>query len=305
MDLYEILSPGGRECAMTEFIKAKAEKLGYACKTDVFGNLICQRGSGAKITFECGADTVCFMKTAETDGGMIKIAVPKSSDVASLIGKKVKFLNGVTGFVRCSKTEKPEDFDLSVDIGETDRESAAEKVPTGEFGSVLCDMTETDKFIFGNGLSSYAPVAVMLEVMENISHSGISFVFTAQKRFAGRGIKALLGDYETDYFVSVDTISEKGEIKCGGGAAVIIKDKTGVLNVDVRKALISSAGGDVQIAATDDNMYLDLPQICGKGTLSGCVCLAIRDKNKSYEGCAKSDIKSAAAMLLKFAKEVR
>lgn len=300
MELYEVLSPSGREAAMVEFIKEKAERAGFSCRADAFGNLICEKGgTGKKFTIECGMDTVCIMKTAETKDGMLKIGVPDSKMAGNLAGSKVQFQNKTVGVIRCGKTEKIEDFDLSVDIGETDREAAAKKVPTGEFGTVVCDKTETGRFIFGNGVSTYAPIETVLRVMEKCENKNVSFVFTAQKKFAGRGIKALLGGYDTDYFVSVNSAAEDENVKCGGGAVVIIKDKSTVLSVSARKCLIES-GKKVQLAATEENLYAELPQICGNGAMSGCVCLPVRDKDKPYEGCMKDDIESAAELLLNF-----
>ncbi len=300
MEIFKILSPGGREDNMRKYLKSFAEKLGYNTREDVFGNLICGEG---KVTIECGMDTVSFMKTAETDTGMIKIAVPVSSMVKSLIGKKVEFLNGVKGVVRSSKTEDAEDFDLSIDIGETDKDSAKRAVPTGEFGTLVCDAFENGKYIFGNSISSYIPILVVLSVMEKAKGKA-AFVFTASKKFAGRGIKALLSDYETEQFISVNTAEEKDEIKCGGGVAVVIKEKGALPTVSLRQSLINAAEGDVQLLSTEESLYLDLPQIIGKGAKSGGVCVAVRDKDKGYEAAAKADIESAAALIINYLKQV-
>lgn len=300
MEIFKILSPSGREDNMRAYIKSRAEKLGCKTSCDVFGNLICGEG---KVTIECGMDTVSIMKTAETDTGMIKIAVPVSSSVKALLGKKVEFLNGVKGVVRCQKSENIEDFDLSVDIGEADKESAAKAVPTGEFGTVICDAFENGKYIFGNGISSYIPILVMLSLMEKAKGKA-AFVFTAGKKFAGRGIKSLLGNYETEEFISVNTTKEKDEVKCGGGAAVVIKEKSALPTVSLRKELISAAEGDVSLLSTDESLYLDLPQIFGKGAKSGGVCIAVRDKDNGYEAVSKADIESAAALILNYLKQV-
>lgn len=300
MEIFNILSPSGREDNMRDYIKSRAEKMGYNTREDVFGNLICGIG---KVTIECGMDNVSFMKTAETDTGMIKIAVPVSSSVKNLIGKKVEFLNGVKGVIRSNKTEDAEDFDLSIDIGEENKKSAENAVPTGEFGTVITDAFETDKYIFGNMISSYIPVLIMLSVMEKAKGKA-AFVFTASKKFAGRGIKALLSDYETEQFISVNTAEEKDEIKCGGGAAVVIKEKGALPTVSLRQSLIKSAEGEVQLLSTEESLYLDLPQIIGKGAKSGGVCVAVRDKDKGYEAASKADIESAAALIINYLKQV-
>ncbi len=299
MNIYEILAPSGRERAMAEYIKEKAEAMGYICRFDTFGNLICGDG---EITIECGMDTVSFMKTAETDSGMIKIAVPNKATVKMLAGKKVRFLNGRVGVVRCDKIEDAEDFDLSVDIGLSDKESAKNAVPVGEFGAVVCDEFETENFVFGNGISSYIPIIVLLEVMEKVKDKA-AFVFTAGRRFGGRGLKALLGDYDAKTLISVNTTAEKSEIKCQKGVAVVIKEKGAVPNVDLRQELIASADR-VQLLYEEDNLYLDLPQIYGKGAKAGGICIPVRDKDGTYEAVSKSDIKDAAEFLINYLKKV-
>ncbi|MBQ2890114.1 MAG: hypothetical protein IJE44_00530 [Clostridia bacterium] len=301
MEIFEILSPSGREENMISYIKAFGESQGYKCNTDVFGNLICEKGDG-KIAVECGVDSVALMKIGETDSGMIKVSVPSSKEVSSLVGKKVKFLNGVVGVVRCDKTENIEDSDLNIDIGETDKEGTKEKVPMGEFATLCADITENEKFIFGNGISVYAPIITALEVMKNADDT--AFLFTTQKKFAGRGLKALLGGYEADTVISINTIPEKDEVKCTEGAVVIIKEKGAVPTEKVRKALIKAGGEKVQVGATEDNLFLDLPLICGKGALTGGVCIGVRDKGKAYEGIAKADIKSAAELILNYINKV-
>ncbi len=296
MNIYEILAPGGRENAMGEYIKAEAEKMGYNCRFDTFGNLICGEGS---VTIECGMDTVSFMKIAEDENGMLKIAVPQKSAVSMLKGRKVQFLNGVVGVVRYNKSEDMEDFDLSVDIGENDKEGAAKAVKTGEFGSVICDMFETEKYVFGNGISSYIPVLVLLEVMK-AAKGKAAFVFTTSRKFAGRGLKALLGEYDTKKLVFVGTVKEKDNVKCGGGASVVIKEKGAIPNVSLRQKLIASAEGEIQLLATDENLYLDLPQIYGKGTISGGICIPVRDKDGDYEAVLKADMESAVKLLINY-----
>jgi putative aminopeptidase FrvX len=103
----------------------------------------------------------------------------------------------------------------------------------GEFGTVLCETEEKEKFIFGNGISDYVPIMVLLEVMKSAKNT--AFLFTVQKRFSGRGLKALLGDYETEAVISVNTLIEKGEVKCGNGPVIIIKEKGAVPTVSLRK----------------------------------------------------------------------
>lgn len=301
MEIFEILSPSGREENMISYIKAFGEKQGYKCKTDVFGNLICEKGEG-KLAIECGVDTISLMKIGETESGMIKVSVPNSKEVSCLIGKRVKFLNGAVGVVRCDKTENIEDSDLNIDIGETDKEGAKSKVPMGEFATLCLDITESEKFIFGNGISNYAPIITALEVMKSAKDT--AFLFTTQKKFSGRGLKALLGGYETETVISINTLPEKDEVKCTDGAVVIIKEKGAVPTEKVRKALIEAGGEKVQIGIAEDNLFLDLPLICGKGALTGGVCIPIRDKGKAYEGIAKADIKAATELILNYINKV-
>ncbi len=301
MDIYEILAPSGRESQMGEYIKKKAEEMGYACRFDTFGNLICGEGDTA---IECGMDTLCLMKTAETDSGMIKVAVPNSGAVKSLKGKRVRFLNGVTGVIRCEGDKAVEDFDLAADIGVANRESAKNAVPTGEFATVLCDKFETEDFIFGNGVSDYVLIEIMLEVMKRAKDTA-AFIFTASKKLGGRGIKALLGGYDAKNLISLVKTEEKGEVKCRKGAGVVIKEKGTVPSVDLRQALIKSAEGDAQLVATEERLYLDLAQICGKGAKVGGVCVPVRDKDGIYEGVSKSDTESTVKLLTNYLKQVK
>lgn len=300
MEIFDILSPSGRENEMSEFIKKYAEDYGYRCRNDVFGNLICEKGEKIKTAIECGIDNVSVMKTASDDNGMIKIAVPNSSEVKNLVGKKIRFLNGITGFVRCDKKDDITDFDLNADIGAQNKEEADEIVPVGEFATVVCDKTETEKFMFGNDIASYVPVLVLLECMKEVENG--AFLFTAQKKFAGRGLNALFEGYDVESVVSVNTLVEKNGISCGNGAVVVVKEKGAVPTVSLRKDLIALAGEDVQLGATDEALFLDLPMISGKGALSGGVCIAIRGKGQMNEAVAKADIESAVKIISGYLK---
>ncbi len=295
MNIFDILSPSGREENMVNHIREYAGGLGYATRKDNFGNLICEIGSGGQVAIECGMDSVCLMKTAEGDDGFVKVAVLNGGAVKELVGKKVKFLNGVCGIVRCDKTEDVEDFDLKVDIGECSAEGCAEKVPMGEFAALVCETFETENFIFGNGLSAFVPLMVVLEVMKTVKDG--AFLFTAQKKFAGRGLKALFSEYRAKTVISVNTANEKGNIKCGKGAVVAVKENRTVPTVSVRKALLDGAKGKVQAGVIDEPLYLDLIQLSKIGAYCGGVCVAVRDKGKAYEGVAKDDIKSAIEII--------
>ncbi|MBE7012108.1 MAG: hypothetical protein E7415_05495 [Ruminococcaceae bacterium] len=299
MELFEILNPSGREEKMSQYIKSFAEGHGYSCRCDVFGNLICEKGENIKIAVECGIDNISIMKTAETEKGMLKIAVPNSALVKSLVGKKIKFLNGVIGIVRCDKKEDITDFDLNVDIGANTKEKAEKTVPTGEFATVECEMFENGGFLFGNEISAYAPIMVLLGVMKNAENT--AFLFSAQKKFMSRGLNALFENYEAETVISVNALAEKNGISCGKGAVIIIKEKNAVPTVDVRKELINSAE-TVQIGATDEALGLDAPLIYGKGALCGGVCIPVRRKGESFESIAKSDINSAVEIIGNYLK---
>ena len=300
MDLFEILSPSGREEGMNEYIKEYAQEYGYRCRNDVFGNLICEKGGNIKVALECGMDNVSIMKTAETEKGMIKIAVPNSASVKSLVGKKIQFLNGVFGIVRCDKKDEITDFDLSVDIGASSKEEAEKAVPTGEFATVVCDKFENGDFIFGNNLSAYVPVLVLLKVMKEAENT--AFLFSVQKKFAGRGLNALFEGYEAETVISVNTVPEKNGIACGKGAVVLVKEKNAVPTVSVRTKLIEIADGKVQIGTTDEALGLEAPLIYGKGAYCGGVCIAVRGKDEAYESAAKSDIDSATRIIGNYLK---
>ena len=300
MELFEILAPGGREEKISEYIKDYAGKCGYKCRNDVFGNLICEKGENIKVAIECGMDNISIMKTAENEKGMLKVAVPNSALVKSLVGKKIQFLNGVLGIVRCEKKEDITDFDLNIDIGASNKEEAQKAVPTGEFATVVCDKFENENFVLGNNISSYVPIQVLLEVMKTAEST--AFLFSAQKKFAGRGLNALFDGYEAETVISVNTIPEKNGVSCGKGAVVLVKEKNAVPTVKVRKELIDSAEGKVQIGAIDEALGLEAPLIYGKGAYCAGVCIAVRGKDDSYEAVAKSDIDSAVKIICNYLK---
>lgn len=303
MELFEILSPSGREEQMAEYIEQYAKGYGYECRVDVFGNLICEKGNEIRIAVECGMDNISVMKTAENEKGMLKVAVPNSTAVKSLIGKKIRFLNGVTGVVRCDKKDDVTDFDLSVDIGVSCKDEAEKIVPTGEFATVVSDVFENGEYIFGNGISAYIPVKILLEVMKTADN--VAFLFSAQKKFAGRGLNALFEGYDAETVISVNTLPEKNGVSCGKGAVVLVKEKNAVPTVRVRKELIEAAGENVQICATDEALNLDAPLIYGKGAFCGGVCVAIRGKDENYESVLKSDIDSAVNVISGYLKRGR
>ena len=139
-----------------------------------------------------------------------------------------------------------------------------------------------------------------MEVMKTAENT--AFLFSAQKKFAGRGLNALFEGYEVETVISVNTIPEKNGVASGKGAVVLVKEKNALPTVDVRKKLIEVAYGKVQIGATDESLGLEATLIYGKGAYCGGVCIAVRGKDEAYESVAKSDIDSAVLIIGNYLK---
>lgn len=298
MEIFDIQSPSGRESEMAEYIKQYGEKCGYSCRIDDFGNLICEKGTSSS-ALECGMDSLAIMATAYNDDGMIKVAVPNGNMAEKIVGMKIKFLNGTVGIVRCEKSEKVTDFDLCVDVGAMNKDEAEKTVPVGEFASPLCEKFENGRYIIGNGLSSYVPIYALLQIMKSVNNT--AFLFSAQKKFAGRGLCALYEKVNYDFVISVNTVPEKNGVKCGKGVVVPIKERNVVPSVNLCRDIIDKRE-NVQVCGTEEALWLDKAMLYGKGSHCIGVCLAVRDKNKAYEAVAKSDIEALCGMITDYLK---
>lgn len=300
-ELIDIFSPSGREGEIRELIRDELAHLGGEIFTDNTGNLIFHKsGNGSKLCIECGMDSRGVMAVSAEDG---KVCFAGVGGVTAgyLIGKRVTFENRSCGIVRYDG-KNTDDAKITELYLETD----GNDIKVGDFGAVDSCFFETDKKIYGNGLSDRIGAAAVIEALKTGNcNCDLYVAFTAQKRLGARGIRSFFGaeTSEFDYVVTVDGCNCKSGIKPGCGCVLIAKDKGAVADAALRKQLEEKASGHgikYQTAVSDENFYMAAINHAGIGSVCAAIGVPAAHKGDSLESVEKSDYAEAVKLISAF-----
>ncbi len=295
-ELCNIFAPSGDEQKMREYITEHSKTLFDSIETDNIGNLICcKSGRARSLCIECGLDSCGIMVIAkETD--KIYFSGVGGVSAAYLAGKKVFFKNGETGVVRFDgkNIDDAKVTDLYIEMD-------AQNIGIGDFGVVEGGFFENSTKLFANDISTKIEIAAVLKAVGKANTDrGLTVVFSAQRRFAAKGIKAFLGANEFDKVVTVDGVACENGIKADGGCAVIAVDNRGVSDKDLRckaEELATKNNIKVQTAVTGENLCLEAIATSGKGTNAVAIGIPVSHKGKPYESIMKSDFDKTVKLL--------
>lgn len=282
--LFDLLSPSGAEEKIRDFIKHTISERFDSVSVDNIGNLVAHKtGSGAKICVECGMDSRGIMLVA-AEKNTASFAGVGQLKPSYLINQKIIMSDGTLGIVRCggeaSDSTKLSDLTLEYDN---------ETLKIGDFGIVYPDFAKTETKILANGLSDIIGLAAVIEAITTADiKTDLTVVFSAQKVLGGRGIRSFFGTHSFDKVFTIVGVECKNGTKNGDGCAVIVKDKTAVASIDLKRELeVVSAADSIktQPCVSDESFYLG--SISHTSCGNPCIALGvpILHKNKAFE-CA-------------------
>lgn len=287
--LRKLLSPvavSGREEAVTEIVAELAKPYGELAK-DRMGNLAVHKpGFGRRIMVAAHMDAIGIMVTYIDDKGFARFVSLGQTKLASMIGQRVRFENGVIGLIGADrgvslKDLKPEHLYI---------DTAGEAVAIGDTAAFCAEPVFLGSKVVSPYLDNRLGCAVALRALELLkdTENELFFVFTVQKELGGRGARPVAFTIQPDLAIAVDvcdvpdTPGEKkiNALRLTGGPVVKLFDWSHIAHPAV-VSLLEQAGKDLGIGtqrlveeggSSDAGYIMDTKG----GVPAGCLAVPVR-----------------------------
>src|SRR5512136_1536107 len=130
-----ISSPSGYESPIREAIRAAIEPYVDEARVDALGNLIALKGpskASRKIMLAAHMDEIGVIASHIDENGFVRFLPTGGVRPYTLIGGRVRFLNGQTGVIHCERIEDPgkmpEMEKMFIDLGVSSRQDCPVQV---------------------------------------------------------------------------------------------------------------------------------------------------------------------------------
>lgn len=248
-DLCAIDGASGRESAVREFILARlaSSTAPHEVTVDAMGNVIVhmigKEKPSKKLLLDAHMDEVGFLVSHITDEGYLRFETVGSIDKQVLFGARVRIGGqiGVIGgkaFHHCSAEDAtviPDEGELLIDIGATDRESAEALVHVGDAGTFANGFADiNDKVFVGKAVDDRVGCALLLTISEKQPRYDIWLSFSVQEEVGLRGAAVVGESVRPDIAVALDATTaadtvgssrETAVCRVGDGAVVSFADR--------------------------------------------------------------------------------
>lgn len=190
----------GDEDEIRNILKNSAAAYAEKIETDRLGNLICFRSGknhDKRIMLSAHMDEVGFIISSITDSGYLKFKTVGGIDTRVILGKTVRFKNGVKGIIGVkaihllSKSEEeivPKISQLYIDIGTNSKEKAKKYVSVGDYA---CFDTKYEQLgggkIKAKAIDDRAGCYAIFEAMKEKPKYDTFYCFTVQEEVGLRG----------------------------------------------------------------------------------------------------------------------
>ena len=308
-------SVSGHEAAIAEIIKNEVRDYVDEILQDALGNLIVHiKGSGKKLLFAAHMDEIGIVVTFIDEAGFLRFSNVGGLYKKDLLGRKVRFANGVIGVIGAEEENKDRDIaKMYIDIGAADREDAEAVVSVGDTAAFTGGFYRENGVVIAKALDNRAGCYVLIEAIKRVkSENDLYFVFTVQEEVGLRGAKTAAFDVVPDFAVAVDVTdtgdtpnASKMAVRLGKGAAVKIMDRSVMCSVSVRNDLIALAKQNnipYQLEVmTDGGTDAGALSLTGAGIKTGGVSIPCRYVHSPAEMAAQSDIAAAVDLIVEYA----
>jgi endoglucanase len=287
-------APSGCEQIIRDYIISKVQGRFDEISVDNLGNLIC-KNNNSNLCIECGMDTCGVMITAVKNDRAYFAGVG-GINAEYLVGKKIVFKDGKCGTVRYDgdKASDSKISDLYLDID-------TKTLKIGDFGAVKPTFFKTKNNLYANGIANRIGLAAVLKAIEKADKlHNISVVFSAQKRFGAKGIRAFFGVNGFDEVITIDGLSCNTTVKSGKGCCLVVADKAGICTTNLRKKIqdiFLNDGIKAYMVATEEDMCMG--QIKASGKVRECIAIGVpyERKNNELEFVNQKDFENAYLLL--------
>ncbi|HHV29080.1 M42 family metallopeptidase [Acetivibrio mesophilus] len=314
--LTGIVGVSGNEEEIREAIKEEIKDCVDEVKVDALGNLIAvKKGKGKKIMVAAHMDEIGIMVTYIDDNGFLRFSAIGGVSRYDSIGQRVKFKNGVVGAVYYEeKLDDIKNLQLSkmyIDIGAKSKEEAKNMVQVGDVACFVGDTVLQGDTVISKALDNRSGCFVVVKAIKELKETDneIYFVFTVQEEVGLRGARTAAFSINPDIAIAVDVTmtgdtpeSHPMEVKCGGGPAIKIKDRSVLCHPEVRRLLEESAKRinipyqlEILEAGGSDPGSIHLT---AGGIPSGAISIPVRYVHSPVETASMSDINNAVRLLV-------
>jgi endoglucanase len=319
--LVEIHGPSGYETQIRAAIQAEVEPLVDEVHVDNLGNLIARLGhkesGGLKVMLAAHIDEIGIMVTHVDQGGFARFTTLGGVRRHTLIGARVRFLNGAMGVIaseRIGSLNQMPGFDkMFIDLGVSRRQYCPVKVgDVAAFDQPFVDLGER---LVSKAMDDRIGVAILIETLRRLRAEEIAmphalyFVFSAQEEVGVRGATAAAYGVDPDLGLAVD-ITPSGDtprglrmdVALGQGPAIKVRDQRMLADrrvVDWMAATAEQAGLPYQMeilerGGTDARAI----QITRAGVPAGCMSVPCRYAHSPSEMVDYSDVQNGVALLI-------
>lgn len=309
----------GNERAVGAVIYEEAEKYCDEISIDAIGNIIAhKKGKGKRVMLAAHMDEIGIVVTYIDDKGFLRFSAVGGLTVKELVARRVRFSNGVIGVIGCEEEEfhKKAAMDkLYIDIGARSREDAEKSVKIGDTAAFAGEYYENGSIVVSKALDNRTGCYILLEVLKKLkkNKNDLYFVFTAQEEVGLRGAKVSAYSINPEFAIAVD-VTEVGDtpaapkisVRLGGGAAIKVKDRSVLCDIDVREAMIAAAK-KLKIAyqleiMNDGGTDAGAIHLSRGGVKTGGISLPVRYIHSPSETASAEDIDACIKLTAKTAE---
>ncbi len=315
--LTQTYGPSGREDKIRKAIEEIASPYADEVYTDALGNLIVRKkGDGKKIMVAAHMDEIGVVATLIDDNGFIRFSSVGGLYNKDLLGRRVRFLNGIVGVIGSEEENKERKImKMYIDIGAKDKEACEKSISIGDMAVFCGDFYEDNDTIISKALDNRSGCYVLLKTLEKInSKNDLYFVFTTQEEVGLRGARTSSFSISPDYALAID-VTDTGDTpdgikmatKLSGGAAIKIMDRSILCDSFIRSKLAELASKNdipyqlevMNYGGTDAGAI----SLSGAGVKTGGISIPTRYIHSPSEMINKKDLNSVISLLSVFLEE--
>lgn len=314
--LTETFGPSGFEDAIRAFVLDEVRPLADEVRVDPLGNLIVRKGqrrdNGQRIMLAAHMDEIGLMVTHVEEGGYLRFTTIGGVSVHTLMGGRVRFLNGTAGVIHIDQSEKldhlPALEKLFIDVGASGRQDCP--VQVGDVAAFDRPFLEIGRRWVAKSMDDRIGVAVMIEALRGLKETPheVYFVFTVQEEIGTRGAAPAAFGLEPDLALAVDVTGTgdrpggKMAVALGAGPAIKIRDGGMIADPKVVRWMIETAERagipyqrEVLTGGTTDARSI---QLVRAGVPSGCLSIPCRYIHSPSEMVDREDVQNAVQLLI-------
>lgn len=311
--LCDVTAPSGNEAPVRALLEAELQGLADEIYTDAMGNLIARRGKGGKkIMFAAHMDEIGILVTYVEESGLLRFQNLGGLRLATMLGQRVRFLNGTDGCVQLTggvEITKAKLTDFYIDIGAKDKAEAEKLVNIGDVAGFTAEFVQTETTVMAKSLDNRVGCYVLMEALKRAERTDneIYAVFTVQEELGLRGAGVAAHAICPDMAVALDVTAtgdtpgaDTMHIKLGGGAAIKIKDG-GILSHPEVVSLLEQISQKKEIPVQREVLLsgrtdVGAIHLTRDGVPSGAISVPTRYIHSPAEVACKSDVEACIAL---------